>query len=152
MLAALTKHEQIVKQCSALAFVGTSALVAKQVRKRFRARHAKTADTRYLQKHDTLVNIVRAFDELDLPDDLTELVRMLDDALHISHEHTANERSVNRFHRSIFRHAEGMLARARASNNTATIRTCIEISQEELPSLESTLDVLLHNYILDREQ
>tara|TARA_B110000046_G_scaffold175316_1_gene199872 strand:+ start:1964 stop:2419 length:456 start_codon:yes stop_codon:yes gene_type:complete len=151
MLAALVKHEQIVKQCSALAVVGTGALVAKHVRTQFRSKHARTAHTRYVHANNTLVNIVRAFDELCLPDELTELVNMLDDALHITHEHTVNERSVNRFHRAIFQHARNMMERARRSKNASVIGTCIQISQEELPSLEATLDALLHNYILDRD-
>ena len=150
MLAQLAKHEQLVKQCSLLAVFGTGALAAKHVRQRFRNTHPRVAHTKHLKDHNTLVGIVTTFAELGSNAETQQLVDMLEDALEISNTHTANERTFNRFICEINSHARAMVQRARRSRQEAVVAACIEITSEDLPALDATLDAILHNYILDR--
>jgi hypothetical protein len=106
-----------------------------------------------LRTHCNLLRILQQFERLQQPDDLEFLVKTIDACLIMGKDAEAGRPvmpiHVNRLINSIMDRANNMIEAAKRSDDSTVTVACIQCIDEELDALDTILEAILHNIMLD---
>ena len=147
----------VLRQASALAIVGSSALAFQKIAARMRPEHVppSLSHTTHLKRHQTLMRALSAIGRLEQDALFDALVARIERILVLSHEAASDRRSiaigaaVNRESNEAQSTLERLIQAAKQGASDRRLEACVFCVDEHVPTILSILESIVHNVILD---